>query len=161
MAPTFIERVAREYQSQDGRQPFRDWLIKPKDSKNTIWLITKPEKSEASPQKGATMALTREFKDTVMQLCNSADYRKELLLEALESYLDGDIGIGNSLLRDYLNGTQAFADVAREMALQEASLRRMVGPKGNATAKNLFSLFRICLLQEGIRSADEFLNQAA
>ncbi|WP_108126915.1 hypothetical protein [Saccharospirillum mangrovi] len=107
------------------------------------------------------MALTREFKDTVMELCKNADYRKELLLEALESYLEGDIVVGNSLLRDYLNGTQAFAEVANNLNMQEASLRRMVGPKGNATAKNLFSLFKVCLRREGIRSADEFLHQAA
>lgn len=44
------------------------------------------------------MALTREFKDTVMELCKDPAYRKALLLEALEAYLDGDILIGNSLI---------------------------------------------------------------
>ncbi|MDO3387531.1 hypothetical protein QWI17_16940 [Gilvimarinus sp. SDUM040013] len=107
------------------------------------------------------MALTREFKDTVMELCKDSDYRKGLLLESLESYLEGDIVVGNSLLRDYLNGTQAFAEIAEALDMQEAGLRRMVSPTGNATAKNLFRLFKVCQDREGIRSADEFLGYVA
>ncbi len=107
------------------------------------------------------MALTREFKDTVMELCRDPEYRKGLLLEALESYLEGDIVVGNSLLRDYLNGTQAFSEVANHLQMQETGLRRMVSPNGNATAKNLFRLFKICQDREGIHSADEFLSLVA
>lgn len=107
------------------------------------------------------MALTREFKDTVMELCKDPEYRKGLLLEALESYLEGDIVVGNSLLRDYLNGTQAFGEVAKDLQMQEAGLRRMVSPNGNATAKNIFRLFKVCQNREGIRSADEFLSHVA
>jgi hypothetical protein len=45
--------------------------------------------------------------------------------------------------------------------MQEAGLRRMVSPSSNATAKNLFRLFKVCQRREGIRSADEFLGYAA
>lgn len=107
------------------------------------------------------MALTREFKDTVMELCKDPDYRKALLLEALESYLDDDVAVGNSLLRDYLNGTQAFGEVAKELQIKEPSLRRMVSPTGNARAKNLFRLFKACQEREGISSAEGFLGHAA
>ena len=107
------------------------------------------------------MALTREFKDTVMELCKDPEYRKGLLLEALETYLEGDIIVGNSLLRDYLNGTQAFGEVAKDLQMKEAGLRRMVSANGNATAKNLFRLFKICQDREGFNSADEFLKKAA
>lgn len=106
------------------------------------------------------MALTREFKETVMELCKAPDYRKGLLVEALESYLEGDVVVGNTLLRDYLNGTQAFSDVAEQMGMQEAGLRRMVSPKGNATAKKLFLLFKLCQEREGIASADQLLQVA-
>lgn len=107
------------------------------------------------------MALTREFKDTVMELCQDPEYRKGLLLEALASYLEGDVVVGNSLLKDYLNGTQAFAEVAQSLQVKEAGLRRMVSPKGNATAKNLFGIFKVCQDREGISSVDEFLTRAA
>ncbi len=111
------------------------------------------------------MALTREFKETVLELCKDPAYRKGLLLEALETYLEGDVAFGNALLRDYLNGTQAFATVSAKLQIQEASLRRMVGPKGNATAKNLFRLFKLCNDREGIDAAhvhlsDRVRNQA-
>ncbi|ODC04597.1 hypothetical protein BFW38_14730 [Terasakiispira papahanaumokuakeensis] len=107
------------------------------------------------------MALTREFKDTVMTLCRDPDYRKSLLLEALESYLEGDIAVGNAMLRDYLNGTQAFEEIANSLEMKESSLRRMVSSTGNATAKNLFRLFKSCQEREGIHSADEFLRYVA
>ena len=107
------------------------------------------------------MALTREFKETVMELCEDPEYRKSLLLEALEFYLEGDIPVGNALLRDYLNGTQAFEEVAQKLQMKEPGVRRMVSPKGNATAKNLFRLFKICQSREGIKSAEELLSRAA
>lgn len=94
-------------------------------------------------------------------LAKFPEYRKGLLLEALESYLEGDIVVGNSLLKDYLNGTQAFEEVARGMQMQEAGLRRMVSSRGNATAKNLFRLFKLCRDREGIASPDELFGRAA
>ncbi|WP_223826181.1 hypothetical protein [Spongiibacter pelagi] len=96
-----------------------------------------------------------------MELCKDPEYRKGLLLEALESYLEGDIVVGNSLLRDYLNGTQAFGEVAKDLQIKESGLRRMVSANGNATAKNLFRIFKICQDREGIHSADEFLGHVA
>ncbi len=107
------------------------------------------------------MALSREFKETVMELCKDPDYRKELLAEILEAYLDGDISVGNSMFRDYLNGTKAFKEVAIAMELKEPSLRRMVSDDGNMTARNLFLLFHICQQREGIKSAEDFIKHAA
>lgn len=106
------------------------------------------------------MALSREFKTTVMELCKDPEFRRALLIEALESYLDGDITVGNSLLRDYLNGSQSFTAVAEDLQIQESSLRRMLSPKGNATAKNLFQLFKACQNREGIETGHEFLVSA-
>ena len=102
------------------------------------------------------MALTRDFKETIMELCKDPEYRKGLLLESLESYLEGDITTGNSLLKDYLNGTHAFKEVANELHMKETSVRRMVSNEGNGTAKNLFGLFKVCRKREGIHSFDDF-----
>ncbi|MCD8505385.1 MAG: hypothetical protein LRY53_09300 [Burkholderiaceae bacterium] len=106
------------------------------------------------------MALTREFKETVMQLCQDPQYRRALLVEALESYLEGEVAVGNALLRDYLNGTQSFVDVARALRMQESGLRRMLSANGNATAKNLFRLFKVCQKREGISSPRELMGLA-
>ncbi|TNC83782.1 MAG: hypothetical protein CSH49_20445 [Alcanivorax sp.] len=96
------------------------------------------------------MALTRDFKDTVVEQCKDPEFRVALLLEAIETYLEGDIEVGSSMLRDYLNATQSFAGIADRMQIHEASLRRMVSANGNPTAKNLLMLFKLCFEQEGI-----------
>ncbi len=51
---------------------------------------------------------------------------------------------GKALLRDYLNATETLADIARELQLNEKSLRRMLGPKGNQTLKNFLNLLKVC-----------------
>jgi DNA-binding phage protein len=96
------------------------------------------------------MALTREFKETVMELCKDSDYRKALLIEALETYLEGDIATGNALMRDYLNGCVAFVEVAESVGVQEASLRRMLSPTGNPHLKNFLKVFTACREREGM-----------
>ena len=96
------------------------------------------------------MALTREFKSTVMELCKDPEYRKALLIEALETYLEGDIPTGNALLRDYLNGTLAFAEVANVVGIKEPSLRRMLRAEGNPQLKNFLSIFTACRQREGM-----------
>ncbi|MCX5826136.1 MAG: transcriptional regulator [Deltaproteobacteria bacterium] len=55
-----------------------------------------------------------------------------------------DIETGKALLRDYLNATESIADIARELQVNEKSLRRMLGPKGNPTLKNFLSLLKVC-----------------
>jgi DNA-binding phage protein len=96
------------------------------------------------------MALTREFKDTVMELCKDPEYRKALLIEALETYLEGDIPTGNALMRDYLNGCLAFTEVAQQIGVKEPSLRRMLAPKGNPQLKNFLQVFTACRVREGM-----------
>lgn len=104
------------------------------------------------------MSLSREFKDTVMELCKDPEYRRHLLVEVLNAYLAGNIVEGNIRLRDYLNGTQAFQEVAKEMHMQESSIRRMLSEKGNATLKNFFTLFRICQQREGVHGIEGLLT---
>ncbi len=103
------------------------------------------------------MALTRDFRETVMALCEDPEYRKALLVEIIESYLDGDIKVGNSMLKDYLNATQSFELMAEQMGCKVESLRRMVGPNGNATIRNMFTLLKLCQRREGIESSEQLL----
>jgi hypothetical protein len=57
---------------------------------------------ERNTERGAlTMPLTREFKETVMRRAKQdPDFRKELIVEASNAFLDGDIDTGKRLLRD-------------------------------------------------------------
>jgi hypothetical protein len=59
-----------------------------------------------------------------------------LIIKATNAFLDGDLDTGKTLLRDYLNATEALPSIARELAQDEKSIRRMIGPKGNPTLKN-------------------------
>jgi len=40
------------------------------------------------------------------------------------AFLGGDVETGKAFLRDYLNGTESITDVARELQINEKSLRR-------------------------------------
>jgi DNA-binding phage protein len=91
------------------------------------------------------MPLTRDFRETVMARAKSdQDFRSELIVEATNAFLEGDVETGKALLRDYLNGTESMAEIARELQINGKSLRRMLGPKGNPTLKNFVSILRAC-----------------
>ena len=97
------------------------------------------------------MPLTRYFKETLqLRVQQDPEYRKELIIEATNAFLEGDIETGKTLLKDYLNATEAFASVAVELAQDEKSLRRMVGPNGNPTLKNFIKLLGACKDREGL-----------
>jgi len=58
---------------------------------------------------------------------------------------------GKALLRVYLNATESVAEIARELQVSEKSLRRMLGPKGNPTLKNLLSILNVCSSAERLK----------
>jgi DNA-binding phage protein len=98
------------------------------------------------------MPLTRSFRETVMARAQKdPDFRAEMISEATSAFLDGDIGIGKSLLRDYLNATESLSHIARSLGKDDKSLRRMLGPNGNPTLKNFIELLHACQQEEQIR----------
>ena len=49
------------------------------------------------------MPLTRDFRETVMARAKSdRNFRSELIIEATNAFLGGDVETGKALLRDYL-----------------------------------------------------------
>ena len=98
------------------------------------------------------MPLTRDFRETTMeQLAKSAAFRRAFLSEALNVMLDGEVDLGKSLLRDYINGTVSFPKLAEMMKRSPKSLMRMLSVGGNPQAKNLFELISILQKNEGVR----------
>ncbi len=84
------------------------------------------------------MALTRDFKQTVkVRAERDAAFRRALLTEAVEQLLSGELETGKAVLRDYIT-TIGFEKLARETGTSSKSLMRMLGPKGNPRASNLF-----------------------
>ncbi len=97
------------------------------------------------------MALTRDFRETVMARARQdTEFREGLLTEAVECFLAGDVGTGKILLRDYINATIGFQELGRLTNKKGTSLMRMLGPKGNPAARNLFDIIARLQENEGI-----------
>ncbi len=98
------------------------------------------------------MALTRDFKTTVQERARlDAEFRQALLREGVDSLLAGDMDTGKAILRDYINASVGFADLAEATNISAKSLMRMFGPKGNPRASNLFQVLRCLQSREGIQ----------
>lgn len=98
------------------------------------------------------MALTRDFKETIRARAErDPKFRKELLREGIECLLSGDIATAKTILRDYINATVGFAEVAEHTHISSKSLMRMLGPAGNPRADNLFEVVSFLQLREGVR----------
>jgi len=104
------------------------------------------------------MALTRDFRVTIKARAErDPAFRKELLREGVECLLAGDIDTGKTILRDYINATLGFVELAQAVDRSPKSLMRMLGPSGNPQARNLFEIVAYLQQREGVR----FLIRAA
>src|SRR5690242_19705044 len=98
------------------------------------------------------MALTRDFRETVQaRVRRDAAFRKELLGEAIESFLSGDVRLGKELSRDYINATVGFPKLAAHTKIHVKTLHQMFGPNGNPTASNLFEIVAYLQQAEGVQ----------
>ncbi len=98
------------------------------------------------------MPLTRDFKETIRaRALGDAKFRKELLREGVECMIAGDTATAKAILRDYINATVGFTDVAQATSIPPKSLMRMLGPAGNPRAGNLFDILSYLQQREGVR----------
>jgi DNA-binding phage protein len=87
------------------------------------------------------MALTRDFKDLVQKrVARDPAFRDALLREGVDSLLAGDVDTGKAILRDYIKATVGFEKLAAATGTPPKSLVRMLGPRGNPQARNLFGI---------------------
>jgi DNA-binding phage protein len=107
------------------------------------------------------MALTQNFKRTILDRASSdPKFRKQLLIEAVNEMLAGDLGAGKVMLRDYINATITFEALAERLGKSSKSVHRMLGPKGNPRADNMLEIIRILQEHEHVRLRVE-ANRAA
>jgi DNA-binding phage protein len=96
--------------------------------------------------------LTRDFKQTIQARARrDPAFRRELLREAIESFLSGDVETGKAVLRDYIHATVGFDELAGGTRHSPKSLMRMLGPSGNPQARNLFEIVHYLQGKEKIR----------
>jgi DNA-binding phage protein len=98
------------------------------------------------------MPLTRDFKETIRaRVERDPKFRRALLREGVEAMLAGDAATAKAILRDYINATVGFGDLAKATRIPPKSLMRMLGPAGNPRADNLFEIISFLQRREGVR----------
>ena len=98
------------------------------------------------------MPLTRDFKETILSRAKrDPEFRRGLLTEALDCFLEGEIEEGKLILRDYVNATLGFEELGRMTDKTPKSLMRMLSEAGNPRADNLFAIIHTLQTKEGIR----------
>lgn len=98
------------------------------------------------------MALTRDFKETIRaRVQRDPGFRKALLRQGIENLLSGDVETGKIILRDFINATIGFTKLGDVTQRSAKSLMRMLGPRGNPQARNLFQIVAYLQKAEGVR----------
>ncbi len=97
------------------------------------------------------MALTRSFKETIQARVQSDPaFRAALLTEAVTAFMQGDPETGKAVLRDYINATIGFEELAEKTGKPSKSLMRMFSKSGNPTADNLFTVMKTLQIVSGV-----------
>jgi DNA-binding phage protein len=98
------------------------------------------------------MALTRDFKKTILERAQkSPAFRNGLLEHAINEFLLGNVEVGKELMRDYINATIAFPRLALKLHKSDKSLQRMLGPRGNPTMSNFCAILKAVQQKEGFK----------
>ena len=87
------------------------------------------------------MALTKDFRNTIQARARrDPRFREALFTEAINAYLSGDTAAGRAILRDLVNATVGFEELAAEIKKPSKSLHRMLAPRGNPSTENFFGI---------------------
>jgi DNA-binding phage protein len=97
------------------------------------------------------MALTREFRQTVIERVQSdPEFARALLDEAATLFLNGEPHTARLVLRDLVNATVGFEELAAATAKPAKSLHRMLSKKGNPTMDNLAAILSVVRKRLGV-----------
>src|SRR5437588_8174499 len=77
-------------------------------------------------------------------------FRDALLREGVDTLLAGDVDTGKAILRDYIKATVGFEKLAEATGTPPKSLVRMLGPRGNPQARNLFCVIGYLQKRAGV-----------
>ncbi len=98
------------------------------------------------------MVLTKSFQETIKnRVQEDPEFRVCLLTEAVDCFLQGDTETGKTILRDYINATIGFEELAHLTQKSSKTLMRMLSNKGNPYANNLFEIIYYLQMKEGFK----------
>lgn len=108
------------------------------------------------------MPLTRAFRTTIADRAETDPaFRRQMLTEAVNELLAGDLDAGKAMLRDYINATITFQQLGKKLKKSDKSLHRMLGPRGNPRADNILEIIKILQVHERVRLRVEASKAAA
>jgi DNA-binding phage protein len=88
------------------------------------------------------MALTRDFKETVaLRVQRDPAFAQALLDEAITLFINGEPDTAKLVLRDLVNATLGFEELAHQIHKPSKSLHRMLSASGNPTMNNISAIF--------------------
>ena len=118
---------------------------------SSIGRIIKKEK-----QRELNMALTRDFKDTVKsRVERDPEFRRALLASAINELIAGDYDVAKAILRDYINATITFPELAKQLGKSAKSIHRMLGPKGNPRMDSVAGILKVLQSKENVKFRTE------
>lgn len=90
------------------------------------------------------MGITRDYKDTINErVARDPAFTAALLDEAITLFLNGEPEVARLVLRDLVNATVGFEQLALEVDKPSKSLHRMLSARGNPTMDNLTKIIGI------------------
>jgi len=90
------------------------------------------------------MALTRDFKDTIVRrVQNEPAFARALFDEAMSLILNGEPETARLILRNLVNATVGFEKLAKATHKPDKSLQRMLSKEGNPSMDNLSTIFDV------------------
>jgi len=97
------------------------------------------------------MSITRDYKDSINERAgNDAVFTAALLDEAITLFLNDEPDVTRLVLRDLVNATIGFEELAIEMKRPSKSLHRMLSARGNPTMDNLTKIISTLLDRLGL-----------
>ena len=96
------------------------------------------------------MMPTISYKEGIKSMVDrNPKFAMEILEDAINSLLDGNLEEGRLLLRHYIDATIGFQELARRTGKRDKSLMRSLSATENLTASNLFDIIRACVQARG------------
>jgi len=97
------------------------------------------------------MPITKQFRKTILERAESdPEFRRHLLIEAINELIGGDLNAGKSILRDYINATITFEGLSKKLKKSSKSVHRMLGPSGNPRAGNILEIIKLLQAHERV-----------
>ena len=98
------------------------------------------------------MPLTKPFSETVRERARQEpSFRRGLLQEAVQCYLNGEMQVGKTIMLDVIHATGGFKALSELTQRHPKSLMRMFSRTGNPQARNLFDVISRLREHEDIR----------